>query len=127
MSAVLKVPSGLQPLVNGAKAVALSQGTLDSALSHLDTQFPGIKDRLIDEYGEVHGFINIFVNGDDIVYLSELEDPVTGVQGWTAEHSDLFAPYFMQTQAYIFISISPTQKFKIRNTYFSVFIFVFYV
>ena len=72
MSAVLKVPTGLQPLVNGAKALELSQGTLGNALSHLDTQFPGIKDRLIDEYGEVHAFINIFVNGDDIAYLQGL-------------------------------------------------------
>ena len=72
MSAVLKIPTGLQPLVNGAKALELSQGTLDSALSRLDARFPGIRERLIDEFGEVHGFINIFVNGDDIVYLQGL-------------------------------------------------------
>ena len=77
MSAILKVPSGLQPLVDGAKALELAEGTLDGALSRLDLQFPGIRDRLIDEYGEVHAFINIFVNGDDIAYLQGLLTPIS--------------------------------------------------
>ena len=76
MPGILNVPSGLQPLVNGAKALELSNGTLDGALHRLDTQFPGIWDRLIDEFGEVHAFINIFVNGDDIAYLQGLLTPV---------------------------------------------------
>ena len=76
MPAILKIPSGLQPIVNGAKALALSDGTLDGALHRLDDQYPGIRERLIDEYGEVHAFINIFVNGDDIAYLQGLLTPV---------------------------------------------------
>ena len=77
MPAVLKIPSPLQGIVNGVKAVEIPCGTLGQALSHLDVQYPGLKDRLLDEYDEVRPFINIFVNGDDIAYLEGLHTQIS--------------------------------------------------
>ena len=37
---------------------------------------PGIKERLCDESGELRRFINIYVNGEDIRFLSGLQTPV---------------------------------------------------
>ena len=54
----------------------MPDGTLDGALHQLDGQFPGLRDRLIDEFGEVRAFINIFINGDDIIYHQGLLTPV---------------------------------------------------
>ena len=76
MPAILNVPSQLRPFVDGKGALELPDGTLDGALHQLDGQFPGLRDRLIDEFGEVRAFINIFVNGDDIIYLQGLLTPV---------------------------------------------------
>ena len=76
MPAILNVPSQLRPFVDGNRALELPDGTLDGALNNLDTQFPGLRDRLIDEFGEVRPFINIFVNGDDIIYLQGLLTPM---------------------------------------------------
>ena len=76
MPAILNVPSQLRPFVDGNRALELSDGTLDGALNHLDGQFPGLRDRLIDEFGEVRPFINIFINGDDIIYLQGLLTPI---------------------------------------------------
>ena len=72
MPAILNIPSQLRPFVDGARRLELPDGTLDGALHNLDGQFPGLRDRLIDEFGEVRAFINIFVNGDDIIYLNGL-------------------------------------------------------
>ena len=77
MTAVLNIPSGLQPLLNGFNAVELPCCPLGEALSQLDIEFPGVKDRLIDEHGEIHAFINIFVNGDDVAFLQGLYTPLT--------------------------------------------------
>ena len=77
MPAVLKIPSPLQGMMNGVKAVEIPCGTLGQALSHLEVQYPGLRDRLLDEGGEVHPFINIFVNGDDIAYLQGLHTPIS--------------------------------------------------
>ncbi|MBI4298912.1 MAG: MoaD/ThiS family protein [Chloroflexi bacterium] len=73
MSAVLKIPSGLKPLVNGFSAVDIPSCPLGEALSRLDDRFPGIRSRLIDENGELHPFISIFVNDHNITYLEGLD------------------------------------------------------
>ena len=35
--------------------------------------FPGIKERICDETGKVRRFVNVYVNGDDIRFLQNLE------------------------------------------------------
>ena len=37
---------------------------------------PGIRDRICDESGQVRRFVNVFVNGEDIRFLQQLETPV---------------------------------------------------
>ncbi len=43
------------------------------SVSALDTSYPGMRDRLLDEGGEIRRFVNIFVNGDDVRFLSGLK------------------------------------------------------
>ena len=45
-------------------------------LDNLDAAFPGLKDRICDEAGNVRRFVNIFVNGEDIRFLEEKATPV---------------------------------------------------
>ena len=97
MTTVLKIPSGLQRVMNGVSAVEIPSGTLAEVLSHLDGQFPGLRDRLVDEHGEVRPFINIWVNGDDVTYLQGLHtqiadgdqvDIVPSIAGGSGEKTD---------------------------------------
>ncbi len=39
----------------------------------LERSFPGIKERICDENGKVRRFVNVYVNGDDIRFLQNLE------------------------------------------------------
>jgi molybdopterin synthase sulfur carrier subunit len=39
----------------------------------LDKSFPGIKERICDETGRIRRFVNVYVNGDDIRFLQNLE------------------------------------------------------
>ena len=77
MPPVLRIPSGLRRSLNGVATVEMPCGTLGDSLSQLDLQFPGLKDRLLDENYEVHSFISIFVNGNDISYLQGLHTPLS--------------------------------------------------
>jgi len=47
-------------------------------IEELNTQYPGIKERLCDESGKVRRFINIYVNGEDIRFLQGEETKVEG-------------------------------------------------
>ena len=61
--------------------VSTSSTSVESMITDLESQFPGIKDRLCDENGEIRKFINIYVNEEDIRFLkgpdTEIKDDDT--------------------------------------------------
>jgi molybdopterin synthase sulfur carrier subunit len=77
MVASLKVPTALRRITDGAEQLDIPTGTLAQAIDALDVQFPGLRDRVLDEdNGNIHPFISIFLNGNDVHYIRGLE---TGV------------------------------------------------
>ena len=73
MALNVRVPQPLRNLTGGASTVQSSGGTLADCVSALDTSYPGMRDRLLDEGGEIRRFVNIFVIGDDVRFLSGLK------------------------------------------------------
>ncbi len=73
MALNVRVPQPLRNLTGGASTGQSSGGTLADCVSALDTSYPGMRDRLLDEGGEIRRFVNIFVNGDDVRFLSGLK------------------------------------------------------
>ena len=69
----VRIPTPLRKLTNELDVVEVAAGTVASAIVELQTRFPGIKDRLIDETGQVRRFVNIYVNEEDIRFLQNQE------------------------------------------------------
>ena len=44
----------------------------------MDKSYSGIYDRLIDSTGDIFGFVNIYVNGEDVKYLEGLATKLSG-------------------------------------------------
>ena len=76
MSVRVRIPTPLRRFTAGAEEVGVSASTISSVVEDLERKFPGIKERLCDEQGRVRRFVNIYVNGDDIRFLSSLETAV---------------------------------------------------
>ena len=76
MSVRVRVPTPLRRFTSGADEVSASGATVASVVENLEQHHPGIKERICDEEGKVRRFVNIFVNGDDIRFLSNLETAV---------------------------------------------------
>jgi molybdopterin synthase sulfur carrier subunit len=74
--ATVRIPTPLRKLTNGKEEVSASGATVGELITNLETQFPGIKERICDEAGKVRRFVNIFANDEDIRYLKNLETPV---------------------------------------------------
>ena len=78
MPASVRIPTPLRNLASGADIANADGATLADAIADLERQFPGIKDRLLDEDGEIRRFVNIFVNGEDVRFeqglATELKD-----------------------------------------------------
>lgn len=74
--AKVRIPTPLRKFTGGAEEVAASGGTVEAIVADIEKRHPGIKERLCDAEGKVRRFVNIYVNGDDIRFLSNLDTPV---------------------------------------------------
>ena len=44
-----------------------------AVIEDLEQRHPGMRERLLDDKGELRRFVNIYLNGDDIRFLNQLE------------------------------------------------------
>src|SRR5262249_59074697 len=69
----VKVPTPLRKFTGGAGGVEAQGGTVAALVDDLERRYPGLKERICDESGQVRRFVNIFVNGEDIRVLKHLD------------------------------------------------------
>jgi len=69
MPVLVRIPTPLRTLTKGNAEIQAKGATIDSVVDDLERQFPGLKERLLDETGELRRFINIYVNQEDIRFL----------------------------------------------------------
>lgn len=75
MSVVVRIPTPLRRMTNGQDKVELQEAALSAMIDRLEADYPGIRERLIDENGELRYFVNIYLNGEDVRFLQGLDTP----------------------------------------------------
>jgi molybdopterin synthase sulfur carrier subunit len=73
MAVRVRVPTPLRKFTQGADEVSAQGNNIRAIVDDLDKNFPGIKERICDETGKIRRFVNVYVNGDDIRFLQNLE------------------------------------------------------
>ncbi|MEA3209546.1 MAG: sulfur-carrier protein [Chthoniobacter sp.] len=73
----IRIPTPLRKLTNELEVVQTSGANIGELLENLDRAFPGLKERICDEQGNVRRFVNVFVNDEDIRFL---ENQATSVK-----------------------------------------------
>ena len=76
MSVMVRVPTPLRRLTSGQDKVTVEGRTLGEVIDSLDEGFPGIKERLCDDTGDLRNFVNIYVNGEDVRFLDGLNTEI---------------------------------------------------
>jgi molybdopterin synthase sulfur carrier subunit len=69
MPVLVRIPTPLRAVTKGHAEVHAAGDTVAAIVDDLERQFPGLRDRLVDETGELRRFINIYVNEEDIRFL----------------------------------------------------------
>ena len=72
MSVTVRIPTPLRRLTNGQAKVELDPNNLGDLVEKLNGEFPGFKDRLVDENGDLRYFVNIYLNGEDVRFMDGL-------------------------------------------------------
>ena len=69
MAVKVRIPTPLQRLTQGQEEVEGAPGTIISLVNELDKKYPGIAER-ISENNKIRRFVNIYLNDEDIRFLS---------------------------------------------------------
>jgi sulfur-carrier protein len=77
MAAKVRIPAPLRKLTKDQAVVEVSGGTIEELIADLEKNYPGLKERVCDESGQIRRFINVFVNGEDIRFKQGAKTPVS--------------------------------------------------
>jgi molybdopterin converting factor small subunit len=75
MTVSVRVPTILRTYTSGESEVTASGTTLSEVLDDLDSNYSGIKGRILDDNGELRRFVNVYVGNDDVRFLDNLATP----------------------------------------------------
>jgi sulfur-carrier protein len=73
MPVKVQVPAVLRPHVGGQKSVEASPGTLRDVIGELVGAYPSLSEHLLGEEGQLHRFVNVYINDEDVRYLEGLD------------------------------------------------------
>ena len=76
MAIEVRIPTILRSYTDGAKSVEGSGSTLAELLADLETNYGGLRERLVDDAG-LRRFVNVYLNDEDVRFLGGLETPVS--------------------------------------------------
>jgi molybdopterin synthase sulfur carrier subunit len=76
MAKKVRIPTPLRKLTNNEELIEVKAANIGDAIAELQARFPGIKERLVDDNGEVRRFVNVYVNEEDIRFLQNQQTPL---------------------------------------------------
>jgi len=76
MDVSVRIPTPLKKLAGGQDVVKAEGKTVGEVIRWLVGTYPDLKERLLDERGEMRRFINVYVNNEDIRFIQNFETPL---------------------------------------------------
>jgi sulfur-carrier protein len=76
MTKKIRIPTQLRKLTNNEEIIEVQAASIGEAIAELQSRYPGIRERLVDDNGEVRRFVNLYVNEEDIRFLKNQQTPL---------------------------------------------------
>lgn len=76
MTVQVRLPTVLRTHAGGVAVVSVGGATIGDVLGKLVAEYPGLAGQVVQEDGSLHKFVNVYLDDDDVRYLSGLETPV---------------------------------------------------
>ena len=77
MAIKVRIPTVFRKFTDGAATVDVEGGTLADVIDQIDARHPGLKEQIITGEGQLHRFVNVYVNDEDARYLEKLDTKVS--------------------------------------------------
>jgi len=76
MNVSVRIPTILRTYTGGSAEVTTESGTLREVIASLDTSFPGLGGRIVDDTGNLRRFVNVYVGDEDVRFAQGMDTPV---------------------------------------------------
>ena len=73
MAVEVRIPTVFRRFTDQRPVVQESADTVAELIERLDARYPGMRAQLLTEDGELHRFVNVYLNDEDIRYLDKLD------------------------------------------------------
>jgi len=73
MAVKVRIPTPLQKLTRQNALVEVSAASIRQMIEALEKDYPGLQERICDETGKIRRFVNVYLNEEDIRFLSQEE------------------------------------------------------
>ncbi|MGO9333330.1 MAG: ubiquitin-like small modifier protein 1 [Acidimicrobiales bacterium] len=72
----VNLPNLLRQHAGGQRSVSVEGATIGEILEALQGEYPGMAGQLVTADGELHKFVNVYLNDDDVRYMDKLDTEV---------------------------------------------------
>ncbi len=76
MTVAIRLPTLLRTAAGGQSVVQVDGETIGEVLQSLQAAYPGLSGQVLTEDGQLHKFVNVYLNDDDVRYLDKLDTKV---------------------------------------------------
>lgn len=76
MAVEVRIPTVFRKLTDNQAVAQVDGGTLGELIEQLGARYPGFREQVLTESGELHRYINVYVNDEDARYLDKLDTKV---------------------------------------------------
>lgn len=76
MTVQVRIPTIFRKFTNNEAVLEVDPGTVAAILEQIDARHPGFKQQILTDAGDLHRFVNVYVNDEDARYLDKLETNV---------------------------------------------------
>ena len=72
MTVEVRIPTVFRKFTDGQSVIEVQPGTISELVDQLENRYPALKGQLRTDNGELHRFVNVYVNDEAARYLKQL-------------------------------------------------------
>ncbi|MFQ5455288.1 MAG: MoaD/ThiS family protein [Nitrospirota bacterium] len=69
MGITVRIPTPLRKLTDGKGELEAAGTNISEIIEDIENKYPGLKERLYDQNGNIRRFVNLYVNEEDIRFI----------------------------------------------------------
>jgi molybdopterin synthase sulfur carrier subunit len=72
-SVKVRIPTPLRKITNDKEEVEADGSNVGEIIENLETNYPGLKERICEDDGTLRRFVNIYLNDEDVRFADNME------------------------------------------------------